>query len=330
MHQRPICSVEGCDREARSGSCPYCNMHYQRLRKHGDPAVVKKGGRRAGKASTQDGYQVGPADAASGSRYVHRQVLHGILGPDPRRCEWCGELVHWEGEGPRLVVDHLDRDRSNNDPRNLRVACDRCNRTRGDLPPRWELVGRLLHLRSGRAVAGIYGVDGRTVRRWFRKYGFPALPRGGARDSAKWATWERELVDAALRMEYHVRPVNADAPWKEEMLDLDEAACQGLGDKEGMESTAAEIVRRLRARGDWVSDDELMNALTGGAELKAEVLRRVRDARRGWPLEARWPAVEVRESEDGGFEYAAVRYEPVSLETPWMRKAVAYPEAAAR
>ncbi|MBM6622643.1 hypothetical protein JTF08_13590 [Micrococcaceae bacterium RIT802] len=42
-----VCSVDGCDREAKGGR-GFCGLHYQRFRKHGDPLVIKQRGPTAG------------------------------------------------------------------------------------------------------------------------------------------------------------------------------------------------------------------------------------------------------------------------------------------
>lgn len=57
--------------------------------------------------------------------YEHRVALYEKLGPGPQECWWCGRAISWE---ENLDVDHLDYDRSNNDPSNLVPSCRACNR----------------------------------------------------------------------------------------------------------------------------------------------------------------------------------------------------------
>ena len=37
-----LCTVEGCTAECRNGTSPYCEKHYSRWKRHGDPNVVLK------------------------------------------------------------------------------------------------------------------------------------------------------------------------------------------------------------------------------------------------------------------------------------------------
>jgi hypothetical protein len=72
---------------------------------------------------------------------------------------------------------------------------------------------------------------------------------------------------------------------------------------------------------------ELLAEVGGKDSLKAKALRWMRQGRAA--LEELWPTVEVREFGEGEFEYLAVWYEPISPETPWMRRVVAYADASA-
>ena len=45
MKEGGMCSIEGCDRPATAKGL--CQMHYMRQRRHGDPATVRKAGRKA-------------------------------------------------------------------------------------------------------------------------------------------------------------------------------------------------------------------------------------------------------------------------------------------
>lgn len=64
--------------------------------------------------------------------YVHRIVLYEKIGPGTHDCHWCRKEVEWSVTGSRkLVVDHLDGVKTNNDPSNLVAACHRCNSIRG-------------------------------------------------------------------------------------------------------------------------------------------------------------------------------------------------------
>lgn len=71
-----------------------------------------------------------------GRAYEHRVVLYDRIGPGPHRCVWCGDLVSWRRQlgYKRLVVDHLDERRLNNNPENLAPSCTYCNSMRQKQP----------------------------------------------------------------------------------------------------------------------------------------------------------------------------------------------------
>lgn len=131
--RRNQCSVDGCENWCESHG--YCAMHWRRVRMYGSPDVVLKGGKPRSTAPTQrkNGYWViyapeHPTASTNGQTFVHRMNLYDSIGPGTHRCHRCGRKVTWFAERPaRLDVDHADGDRSNNDPRNLRPSCHKCN-----------------------------------------------------------------------------------------------------------------------------------------------------------------------------------------------------------
>lgn len=65
-----------------------------------------------------------------GSRYEHRIVLYDTIGDGPHQCPECGIAINWNqprGSEHNLEVDHIDWDRQNNHPDNLRPICRPCN-----------------------------------------------------------------------------------------------------------------------------------------------------------------------------------------------------------
>ena len=129
---RPTCSVDDCDRPHRGHG--YCIMHLYRYQRHGDPNY-----KRAEGTITSEGYRVvtrrdhplAAGGASPGRVMEHRLVLYETIGPGDHHCHWCNRLVLWERSWPKdadaLVVDHLDGDRLNNDPVNLKASCGVCN-----------------------------------------------------------------------------------------------------------------------------------------------------------------------------------------------------------
>lgn len=61
----------------------------------------------------------------------HRVLLWNRIGPGPHPCHYCGTLIDWlPGEYTKkgaLGVDHIDRNRANNNPSNLVPSCQACN-----------------------------------------------------------------------------------------------------------------------------------------------------------------------------------------------------------
>jgi hypothetical protein len=98
-----ICSVDGCDRPARSMG--WCNMHFQRWKRNGDPAG-KWGAqpRRSLGYIDTNGYQVlghGP-----NKRFQHRAVMEALIGRPLERFE---------------NVHHRNGVRNDNRPANLEL-----------------------------------------------------------------------------------------------------------------------------------------------------------------------------------------------------------------
>jgi hypothetical protein len=74
-----------------------------------------------------------PLAQKDGCIFEHIKVLYDKIGPGPHQCHWkCGRMLTWQG-GTQLgiCVDHLDRNRLNNDPDNLVPSCRIENLTRG-------------------------------------------------------------------------------------------------------------------------------------------------------------------------------------------------------
>lgn len=167
-NSRPTCNIESCTNRVRGKGSLICNFHYNRIRvasvgvcgvhKCGRPATrigsglcdthyyrVRRNGtldllpvRNAYKHSA--GYVVcrypnHPLARTKGSAknwvFEHRVIAYEKYGPTELSCHWCGVPIVWK----TLHVDHLNEDKTDNDPSNLVVSCKQCNRARGQMKP---------------------------------------------------------------------------------------------------------------------------------------------------------------------------------------------------
>jgi len=127
---KATCSVEGCTATIQARG--WCSRHYHRWRRTGTPDD-----RAHRPLTTSHGYvRVYRPDhplstPTRGWVYEHRVVLYDTIGPGAHPCFWCGDTVSWSRTYPThhdaLCVDHLDGDRANNHPANLKPSCHGCN-----------------------------------------------------------------------------------------------------------------------------------------------------------------------------------------------------------
>lgn len=125
-----MCSVPGCT-SPYSGA-GYCATHYSRYWKHGDPGGAERMRRADGLGTLRkDGYiklhkKGHPLADRAEFVFEHRMVLYEKIGPGTHPCFHCGKLVEWKVS---LIVDHLNRNRSDNRAENLVASCSKCNAT---------------------------------------------------------------------------------------------------------------------------------------------------------------------------------------------------------
>ena len=126
------CSIEGCPNKARSSRAEWCETHYHRWYRHGDPLAKPSDHLKIGSlgAYRRRYARVGHPLRTPGTEqvYEHRLVLFDAIGYGPHVCHWCSAPVEWMVD---LQVDHLNRVRDDNRPENLVPSCAPCNTGRG-------------------------------------------------------------------------------------------------------------------------------------------------------------------------------------------------------
>jgi hypothetical protein len=112
-----------------------CDRHYFQNRSAGNPPKVDPNKPQFnGRYIIASGYVLvkdteHPLRDKRNYVYEHRKVAYDKHGPGPHDCEWCGITLEWKD----IQVDHLDWNRQNNAPENLRISCQPCNGTRTEV-----------------------------------------------------------------------------------------------------------------------------------------------------------------------------------------------------
>lgn len=123
------CTVHGCSRKIKAKN--FCDLHYYRFSKFGSTDLPKKPIINRYKRISKVGH---PLTTVKGFVYEHRAILYDKIGKGPHYCYWCDKTIGWTvGVAPEhdsIVVDHLDRNRRNNETNNLVPSCPKCNSSR--------------------------------------------------------------------------------------------------------------------------------------------------------------------------------------------------------
>lgn len=128
------CTVDGCENLSRTVGGALCEMHYGRRYRRGTTSEPIYGRTFVASHGYVISYSPGhPVATKSGVLYEHRRRLFDLIGGGSHPCHWCKDDVSWDvGKGPqKLVVDHLDNDKENNETTNLVPSCHSCNTSRG-------------------------------------------------------------------------------------------------------------------------------------------------------------------------------------------------------
>ena len=102
MVVKKVCSVEQCDKKVMCKGL--CNKHYKRLKRHGDPLMLKRRADGEG-ALIKTGYIV----VGETHKFQHRMIAERVLGRKLKNKE---------------SVHHIDENRSNNNNNNLLICSE--------------------------------------------------------------------------------------------------------------------------------------------------------------------------------------------------------------
>lgn len=123
------CVVEGCERQIMYKADQLCQMHYFRRMRNGSFELKRQ--RFVGdKVTHHSGYILvydpeHPLSQKGGYVFEHRAVMYERHGDELPPCDFCGAESNWASRSTH--IDHIDEDKSNNAPGNLRVLCNGCN-----------------------------------------------------------------------------------------------------------------------------------------------------------------------------------------------------------
>ncbi|AUR82902.1 HNH nuclease [Vibrio phage 1.029.O._10N.261.55.A7] len=152
------CKIDGCGKDVRYKQSGVCQMHYFRMMRTGSYELTK---RQIETTVTPNGYarvhKPGhPLSVRGGYVFEHRYVLFEKHKGGDLKCEMCG--ADWLWRPYKDHVDHIDEDKLNNDPSNLRPLCNSCNTRR---------TKRIPHTEAGNNPIEFNG-ETKTAEEWSR------------------------------------------------------------------------------------------------------------------------------------------------------------------
>ena len=87
------------------------------------------------------------ASRVNGYAYEHRKIFYDAYPAGPFACHYCEDELVWDtqpSETNRVLISHLDNDKTNNDLTNLVPSCLVCSRARSRMSAASARVDRLI------------------------------------------------------------------------------------------------------------------------------------------------------------------------------------------
>lgn len=234
MQEQILCHVDGCDRKAMYKSDAVCQKHYFRRMRYGHYGLnndYKAPGER--RMPHSNGYIMlrlpgHPLAQKGGGLFEHRKVMYDIHGENLPPCQLCGKESDWHSRATH--IDHIDRNRANNNPDNLRVLCNPCNAQRDKRPAaQWsstmavQLNGMVLTPTEWARQPGVK-VHGATIRHRINK-GQPAeqaiygekITHNGKKEKIKTPVYPKHARKNAIRVTINDKTMTA-AEWSRDPI----------------------------------------------------------------------------------------------------------------
>lgn len=196
------CTADDCDREPRNRTSPYCEKHYSRFRRHGDPNVVLKDhtpARERWKKLYTVNERTGCWEWAG-----QKSRGYGVISDGAGKQHTAHRLV-WEEMGgvlkEGLELDHLCKNRGCVNPAHI------------------EQVHHTINVRRG-------GVNGSNFTKTECKYGHEFTPENTYVRSNGWRSCR--ACDRRLMREHHARQGQIPRPFRAPVFDStkDIAQCE--------------------------------------------------------------------------------------------------------
>jgi len=125
----------GLDKLRPDGLFPYCRACRQLS--NSKRVLIPKFNSLGRKHTSSNGYVLRliaghPLANTTNCVYEHMMVMYAEHGGGPHNCDLCDAAWSWSSK--KSHIDHIDTNKENNSPRNLRFLCQSCNVFRGHSP----------------------------------------------------------------------------------------------------------------------------------------------------------------------------------------------------